>query len=113
MGRSGTSHRAFGSHMDWQMRNWYLLHVLSEDHIVEQHVHNMDKAAWAMGINIRCRRYGLGGSELGSNRILTIFDHHAWSSNMRTARSCFCIVGRWIVPRTCRITLWARKAHVI
>jgi predicted dehydrogenase len=42
------------SDVEWQLRNWLYFDWLSGDHIVEQHVHNLDVAAWAMS---------LGGSE--------------------------------------------------
>ncbi len=38
------------SDVEWQMRNWLYFDWLSGDHIVEQHVHNLDVAAWAMGL---------------------------------------------------------------
>jgi predicted dehydrogenase len=36
---------------EWQLRNWYFYTWLSGDHIVEQHVHNIDVINWAMGAN--------------------------------------------------------------
>lgn len=35
--------------MDYQMRNWYYFNWLCGDHIVEQHVHNIDVANWVKG----------------------------------------------------------------
>jgi len=37
------------SDMEWQIRNWLYFTWLSGDHIVEQHVHSLDKMAWVMG----------------------------------------------------------------
>lgn len=37
------------SDMEWQMRNWLYFDWTSGDHIVEQHVHNIDVINWAMG----------------------------------------------------------------
>lgn len=37
------------SDMEWQCRNWLYFTWLSGDHIVEQHVHNIDVINWAMG----------------------------------------------------------------
>lgn len=34
---------------EYQLRNWYFYNYLSGDHIVEQHVHNLDVANWALG----------------------------------------------------------------
>lgn len=36
------------SDMEWQLRNWLYFTYLSGDHIVEQHVHNIDVANWAL-----------------------------------------------------------------
>ena len=36
------------SDMEYQMRNWYYYAWLSGDFNVEQHIHSLDKAAWAM-----------------------------------------------------------------
>jgi myo-inositol 2-dehydrogenase/D-chiro-inositol 1-dehydrogenase len=35
--------------MEYQMRNWYYFNWLCGDHIVEQHVHNIDVANWIKG----------------------------------------------------------------
>ncbi len=35
--------------MEYVLRNWYFYSWLSGDHIVEQHVHNVDVINWAMG----------------------------------------------------------------
>ncbi|ERJ59139.1 Gfo/Idh/MocA family protein [Sphingobacterium paucimobilis] len=35
--------------MEYQMRNWYYFNWLCGDHIVEQHVHNIDLANWVKG----------------------------------------------------------------
>ncbi|MEE8217598.1 MAG: Gfo/Idh/MocA family oxidoreductase, partial [Vicinamibacteria bacterium] len=37
------------SDLEWQLRNWLYFTWLSGDHIVEQHVHNLDVVNWAMG----------------------------------------------------------------
>lgn len=36
------------SDMEWQLRNWLYFTWLSGDHIVEQHIHNLDVSNWAM-----------------------------------------------------------------
>ncbi|MBI4579363.1 MAG: gfo/Idh/MocA family oxidoreductase, partial [Planctomycetes bacterium] len=41
--------RAGWSEMEWQLRNWNYFAWLSGDHIVEQHVHNLDVANWVIG----------------------------------------------------------------
>jgi predicted dehydrogenase len=35
--------------LEWQLRNWYFFTWLSGDHIVDQHLHNLDVINWAMG----------------------------------------------------------------
>ena len=37
------------SDTEWQIRNWLYFTWLSGDHIVEQHVHNIDVANWVLG----------------------------------------------------------------
>src|SRR5262249_20199121 len=52
------------SDMEWQMRNWYYFTWLSGDFNVEQHVHNLDVAAWAMRDQYPVRANGLGGRQV-------------------------------------------------
>src|SRR5439155_16951171 len=53
------------SDMEYELRNWYHFVWLCGDHIVEQHVHNLDVANWAMkGHPIRCD--GAGGRTPGN-----------------------------------------------
>jgi hypothetical protein len=60
-----------------QMRNWYVFTWLSGDHIVEQHVHSLDKAAWVMNDQSPARVWGSGGRQIRSEvAIGHIFDHH-------------------------------------
>lgn len=65
------------SDMEWQIRNWLYFTWLSGDHIVEQHVHNLDAVNWVMGSHpIRC--LGLGGREVRKDpKYGHIFDHFA------------------------------------
>ncbi len=50
------------SDMEWQLRNWLYFTWLSGDHIVEQHVHNLDVVNWAMGSHpVSC--IGMGGRQ--------------------------------------------------
>src|SRR5206468_8194406 len=46
--------------MEWQMRNWYNFVWLCGDHIVEQHVHNLDVINWAMKAH-PVKAVGMGG----------------------------------------------------
>jgi predicted dehydrogenase len=50
------------SDLVWQMRNWYNFVWLCGDHIVEQHVHNLDVCNWALNAHpVRAR--GMGGRQ--------------------------------------------------
>jgi predicted dehydrogenase len=66
------------SDMEWQLRNWLYFTWLSGDHIVEQHIHSLDKMAWAMQDKYPLRAIGTGGRQ---SRVQPeyghIFDHHA------------------------------------
>jgi predicted dehydrogenase len=48
---------------EYQIRNWYHFLWLCGDHIVEQHVHNLDVAVWALG-KLPERAVGMGGREV-------------------------------------------------
>ena len=52
------------SEMTWQMRNWYYYTWLSGDFIVEQHCHNMDKAAWVFKGDMPTSCTGVGGRQV-------------------------------------------------
>jgi predicted dehydrogenase len=64
--------------MEYQMRNWYCFTWLSGDHNVEQHVHSLDKALWAMHDEPPVRAWGLGGRQVRTDpKFGDIYDHHA------------------------------------
>ncbi len=66
------------SDMEWQMRNWLYFTWLSGDHNVEQHIHSLDKMAWAMNDQYPTRATGLGGRQVRTGpEFGHIFDHHA------------------------------------
>jgi predicted dehydrogenase len=53
------------SDVEYQLMNWYHFLWICGDHIVEQHVHNLDVCNWAMGTHpIRCD--GAGGRTPGN-----------------------------------------------
>jgi predicted dehydrogenase len=65
------------SDMEWQCRNWLFLTWLSGDHIVEQHVHNLDIINWAIGAH-PVQAMGMGGREVRTGpEYGNIFDHFA------------------------------------
>lgn len=60
---------------EWQLRNWYYFTYLSGDHIVEQHVHQLDAINWAMGSH-PIRATGLGGRQVRTDPAYGhIYDH--------------------------------------
>jgi len=64
--------------MKYQMRNWYYFTWLSGDHIVEQHVHSLDKALWAFHDEPPVRAWGTGGRQVRTDpKYGNIYDHHA------------------------------------
>ena len=64
------------SEMEYQMRNWYYFNWLCGDHILEQHIHNIDVANWFLG------EYPIAAQGMGGRQVRTgpehgeIFDHH-------------------------------------
>ena len=50
------------SDLEWQIRNWLYFTWLSGDHIVEQHVHNIDVANWVLGAH-PVRATAVGGRQ--------------------------------------------------
>jgi predicted dehydrogenase len=62
--------------MEYQMRNWYFFTWLCGDHIVEQHIHNLDVANWIKNAHPVSAR-GIGGRTLRNGPDHgQIFDHH-------------------------------------
>jgi predicted dehydrogenase len=62
--------------MEYQMRNWDYFNWLCGDHIVEQHIHNIDVANWVkQGHPVRAQ--GQGGRQVRTGPDSgQIFDHH-------------------------------------
>lgn len=62
--------------LEYQMRNWYYFNWLCGDHILEQHIHNIDVANWFVG------EYPISAQGMGGRQVRTgkdhgeIFDHH-------------------------------------
>jgi myo-inositol 2-dehydrogenase / D-chiro-inositol 1-dehydrogenase len=65
------------SDTEYQIRNWYHFLWLCGDHIVEQHVHNLDVACWAIGAH-PVRAVGMGGRQVISEpEFGQSYDHFA------------------------------------
>ncbi len=66
------------SDLEWQVRNWLYFTALSGDHIVEQHVHNIDVVNWAMRNVHPVKANGMGGRQVRTGpEFGHIFDHFA------------------------------------
>ena len=64
------------SEMEYQMRNWYYFNWLCGDHILEQHIHNIDVANWFIG-GYPVKAQGMGGRQVRNGKDHgEIFDHH-------------------------------------
>lgn len=64
------------SEMEYQMRNWYYFNWLCGDHILEQHIHNIDVANWILN-EYPVSANGMGGREVRNGLDHgQIFDHH-------------------------------------
>ncbi|HWC88530.1 MAG TPA: Gfo/Idh/MocA family oxidoreductase [Pirellulales bacterium] len=78
--------------MQYQLRNWYYFSWLSGDHIVEQHVHNLDVCNWIMG-GPPVSAMGMGGRQMRTGKEYgDIFDHHAveytYANGLRMFSAC-------------------------
>ncbi len=100
--------------MEYQMRNWYFFNWLCGDHIVEQHIHNLDVINWIKG-GYPVRAQGMGGREVRAVDFRTdrdpitidpdtldygeIFDHHfvefEYEDGSRMYSQCRHINGCW------------------
>lgn len=62
--------------LEYQMRNWYYFNWICGDHILEQHIHNIDVANWFIG------EYPVSAQGMGGRMVRKgpdhgeIFDHH-------------------------------------
>jgi len=85
------------SDMEWQIRCWPYFTWLSGDHIVEQHLHNMDIINWAIGTHpVQC--LGVGGRQARTDpEFGNIYDHFAveyeYPGGIRVLSMCSQIEG--------------------
>ena len=62
--------------MEYQMRNWYYFTWICGDHIVEQHIHNLDVSNWVKQA-YPIKAHGIGGRQIRIGKDFgEIFDHH-------------------------------------
>ena len=87
------------SEMQYQVRNWYHFTWLSGDHIVEQHVHDIDVGNWLANAH-PIEAQGMGGRQVCISKDTgEIFDHHAveftYGSGLKMFSYCRQISGCW------------------
>jgi predicted dehydrogenase len=85
--------------MEYQMRNWYYFNWLCGDHIVEQHIHNLDVSNWLKGTH-PVTANGMGGREVRIDKETgQIFDHHfvefTYPDGSKMFSQCRHIDGAW------------------
>jgi myo-inositol 2-dehydrogenase / D-chiro-inositol 1-dehydrogenase len=85
------------SDAEWQIRNWLYFTWLSGDHIVEQHVHNIDVANWVLNAH-PIKAIGAGGRQWRTDpKYGHIYDHFAidfeYPSGARVMSMCRQIAG--------------------
>ncbi len=85
--------------MEYQLRNWYYFTWICGDHIVEQHIHNLDVINWLKNA-YPIKANGMGGCEVrkGLDNGET-FDHHCvefeYADGSRMYSQCRHIEGCW------------------
>lgn len=81
------------SEMEYQIRNWLYFDWLSGDHIVEQHIHSLDKLAWAMGDEYPVKATASGGRIVRTDpKFGNVYDHfnttYEWANGVKGFSSC-------------------------
>ena len=77
------------SDMEYQLRNWQYMTWLSGDHIVEQHIHSLDKMVWATGGKHPVSAFGTGGRLLRPDGHGNVWDHFAIEYDFGDGLTCF------------------------
>jgi myo-inositol 2-dehydrogenase / D-chiro-inositol 1-dehydrogenase len=85
--------------MEYQMRNWYYFVWMCGDHIVEQHIHNLDVINWLKGA-YPVKANGMGGCQVRKGPDYgETFDHHCvefeYADGTRMFSQCRHIPGCW------------------
>ena len=106
--------QAAWSDVEWQIRCWPYFVWLSGDHIVEQHLHNMDVINWAIGTHpVSC--LGMGGRQSRTEpEFGNIWDHftveYEYPNGVRVMSMCSQIEGS--TPRVGERVLCQKGATV-
>jgi predicted dehydrogenase len=85
--------KADWSDMEYQVRNWLYFNWLSGDHINEQHIHSLDKIAWAMNDVYPSKATASGGRIQRTDvKYGNIYDHfnttYEWDNGVKAFSSC-------------------------
>lgn len=92
--------------LEYQLSNWYQFNWVCGDHIVEQHIHNLDVANWLMN-DYPAVAQGQGGRQIYRGKDTgQIFDHHIVEftypnghkmiSQCRHITDCWNSVSEWV-----------------
>ncbi len=86
--------------MQYQVNNWYHFNWLSGDHIVEQHVHDLDVCNWMMNDANPVEAQSLAGRQQRDDKDYgEIFDHHAveytYANGVKLFSYCRQLGGCW------------------
>ncbi len=81
------------SDMEYQIRNWIYYDWLSGDHITEQHIHSLDKVAWAMNNVYPTKCMSSGGRTVRVEPAYgNVYDHfntvYEWDNGVRAFSAC-------------------------
>ncbi len=90
------------SDMEWQLRNWLYFTRWSGDHIVEQHIHSLDKMMWAMKDVPPARASGTGGRQVRTGpEFGHVYDHFAivyeWPNGVKAFGRCRQQEGKFVL----------------
>ena len=85
--------------LEYQLRNWHFFNWLSGDHIVEQHVHNLDVINWLLDAHPE-KAQGVGGRQIRSGREYgQLYDHHTveftYHNGIRLLSMCRQMLNCW------------------
>ena len=120
------------SELEYQVWNWYYFNWLSGDHLVEQHVHDLDYMNWIKGDH-PVKAQGMGGRQVRTGKEYgQIFDHHyveyEYPDGSILNSQCRHIPGCWSnwsdrawgtkgymnsIPSSQQLTLSDRKGNII
>ncbi len=109
--------------MEYQNRNWYYFNWLCGDHIVEQHIHNIDAFNWTKQKH-PVRAQGQGGRQVRTGKEYgEIYDHHfvefiydddsILNSQCRHIKGCMNKIGEHIIGTKGKVEFEGQTASVL